>query len=496
MDDRPGVPLRSDLRQVPGGPYGTGRRRPAARTYPGLFIAFEGGDGTGKSTQARVLADWLRERPGARRRADPRARAPPRSGRSCARCCSATAPAVPAGRGAAVRRRPRRPRRARWSSRPWTRAPIVITDRYVDSSIAYQGAGRDLDADEVARISRWATGGLVPDLTVLLDLDPEIQRVAPRHDPKRATAPTGWSRCPRSSTSGCASGFLELARRDPHRYLVLDGSDPRTSPGGDPAPGPRPACRSRKPPGRARRAARRRGGPPQPPGRRRGRGAAAGRQAARRTAARPGPAGRAVGRARRPNASSRRRPTEVRRPKEPQPGRGRPPCRRGGRGGHHDRQGPGDRETAGPRSGRAGADDTVVAAPPSELSKPSDRGPVRVWDEVVGQERRQHAAARGSSRRATGDRRRRPPRGRDDPRLARHRPARIGPLHRGPGLRRGAAVRLRAAAGSCHDCRTALAGAHPDVTLVATEHVQSAGRGRPAAGHAWPSSGRRWAAGG
>ena len=53
----------------------------------------------------------------------------------------------------------------------------MIQDRYLDSSVAYQGAGRVLDADDIRELSLWATGGLLPDLTVLLDLDPESARV-------------------------------------------------------------------------------------------------------------------------------------------------------------------------------------------------------------------------------------------------------------------------------------------------------------------------------
>ena len=107
------------------------------------------------------------------------------------------------------------------------RGAIVVTDRYVDSSIAYQGAGRDLDADDVARLSRWATDGLVPDLTVLLDLPPEISRVRTGRRPATAAGDDRLESLPDDFHERVRERFLDLARREPHRYLVLDASDPR-----------------------------------------------------------------------------------------------------------------------------------------------------------------------------------------------------------------------------------------------------------------------------
>jgi dTMP kinase len=98
---------------------------------------------------------------------------------------------------------------------------IVVTDRYIDSSVAYQGAGRDLDGDEVARISRWATDGLVPDLTVLLDVDPMIGRARRARDEGR-DGEDKLESLPDDFHSRVRSRFLDLARREPHRYLVVD----------------------------------------------------------------------------------------------------------------------------------------------------------------------------------------------------------------------------------------------------------------------------------
>jgi dTMP kinase len=91
----------------------------------------------------------------------------------------------------------------------------VICDRFIDSSIAYQGVGRDLGVETVRELSMWATGGLLPDLTVLLDIDPRIglSRVA---DPDRLEAQ------PLEYHLRVREGFLELAGLDPDRYLVLD----------------------------------------------------------------------------------------------------------------------------------------------------------------------------------------------------------------------------------------------------------------------------------
>jgi dTMP kinase len=93
----------------------------------------------------------------------------------------------------------------------------VLTDRYIDSSLAYQGAGRTLDVEEVKQLSTWATEGLVPDLTILLDLDPEVG-LARAGDPDRLEAePLEFHRRVRQL-------FLDLAVAEPARYLVVDGA--------------------------------------------------------------------------------------------------------------------------------------------------------------------------------------------------------------------------------------------------------------------------------
>ena len=142
------------------------------------------------------------------------------------------------------------------------RGAVVISDRYIDSSVAYQGAGRDLAPTEIARISRWATDGLVPHLTVLLDV--VAGRPPGSGSPRR---PTGWSPSPPSSTQRVRAGFLTLAAADPARYLVIDAAQEpeavttrRTAPARPDAPAVR-ARRSRpapRPSARRPRSARRR----------------------------------------------------------------------------------------------------------------------------------------------------------------------------------------------------------------------------------------------
>ncbi|MDQ1287753.1 MAG: dTMP kinase [Actinomycetota bacterium] len=230
MDDRPEVSLLADLRRslrrVPVGDdvdrVPPGRKIPAGRPYPGVFIAFEGGDGSGKSTQARELAEWLRDDQGH----DVLLTREPG-----ATSLGVELRALLLGHGTEIGDRAEallfaadRAHHVATVVRPaLNRGEIVVTDRYSDSSVAYQGAGRDLAPDDVARLSQWASEGLRPDLTVLLDLAPEVQQARRAAD----TARTGDDRLeslPPDFHQRVRDGFLDLARRDPHRYLVLDAS--------------------------------------------------------------------------------------------------------------------------------------------------------------------------------------------------------------------------------------------------------------------------------
>jgi dTMP kinase len=99
------------------------------------------------------------------------------------------------------------------------RGAVVLTDRYIDSSVAYQGAGRDLLPADVARVSRWATEGLLPDLTVVLDLAPSVGL-------SRVVAPDKLESEPQDFHERVRERFLEQARRGGARYLVVDAASP------------------------------------------------------------------------------------------------------------------------------------------------------------------------------------------------------------------------------------------------------------------------------
>ncbi|GGL89271.1 hypothetical protein GCM10010129_36330 [Streptomyces fumigatiscleroticus] len=215
-DDRSGVPLRHDLRDaVLGGD--DPEPSPAAA---GFFIALEGGDGAGKSTQAEALAEWIRGKghevvltrePGATP-----------VGKRLRSILLDVSSAGLSHRAEALLYAADRAEHVDTVVRPaLARGAVVISDRYIDSSVAYQGAGRDLSPTEIARINRWATNGLVPHLTVLLDVAPETARERFTEAPDRLESE------PAEFHARVRSGFLTLAAADPGRYLVVDaGQEP------------------------------------------------------------------------------------------------------------------------------------------------------------------------------------------------------------------------------------------------------------------------------
>lgn len=180
----------------------------------GVFIVFEGGDSVGKSTQVGYLTGWLAQhgvdfhvtrQPGgtplgqhirglvldpAHGDVAPWAETLLYAADKAQHVYEVVEPALAAGR-------------------------VVVCDRYVDSTLAYQGAGRQIEIDRVAEISRWATGGLRPDLTVLLDADPEVALAKIRTKDRLEGAGMVFHRSVRER-------FLSLAAADPGRYLVVE----------------------------------------------------------------------------------------------------------------------------------------------------------------------------------------------------------------------------------------------------------------------------------
>ncbi|WP_300608856.1 dTMP kinase [Trebonia sp.] len=225
MDDRKGVPLREDLLAAVRGegfkavPEAAGVNGHAPVVQHGLFLAFEGGEGAGKTTQARLIAIWLREQgydvvtthePGATK-VGMRLRALLLDTAHAGMSAYAEALMYAADRAEHV---------ASVIEPALARGAVVITDRYIDSSLAYQGAGRGLRTPEIARLNSWATGGRMPDLTILLDMPPEagLGRRTRSADRLEAEPPEFHRRV--------RAGFLALARAEPSRYLVVDATRP------------------------------------------------------------------------------------------------------------------------------------------------------------------------------------------------------------------------------------------------------------------------------
>ncbi len=187
---------------------------PGTYADAGVFVCFEGGEGSGKSTQSRLLRDWL-------------------EGEGYA--VVLTYEPGDTGVGKELRAIVLSPETGEISDRTEAllyaadkaehvdtvvqpaldRGDVVITDRYVDSMLAYQGAGRVLDVDEVERVARWATHDLRPHLTVVLDLEPEhgLGRFAGRDRIEGESV---------EFHQRVRAGFLRLAEADPGHYLVLD----------------------------------------------------------------------------------------------------------------------------------------------------------------------------------------------------------------------------------------------------------------------------------
>ena len=179
---------------------------------PGTFISFEGGDGVGKSTQLRLLALWLAD--GGHEVVATREPGGTPLGVALREAVMHGDHVAP--RAEALIYAADRAHHVATVVRPaLERGAVVLTDRYLDSSVAYQGTGRDLGADEVERLSLWAVEGLLPDLTVLLDLDPAVGMSRLTGDPDRLNEPApsstpapgrpSWTGPPHSPVGGWSS---------------------------------------------------------------------------------------------------------------------------------------------------------------------------------------------------------------------------------------------------------------------------------------------------
>ena len=212
MKDRPNVSFFSDIMAALRGELGgiTGH------SHKGIFIAFEGGEGSGKSTQTLLLKKYLinigeevlvTREPGGTV-----------LGKQLRKILLDPKTGEISPRAEALLYAADRANHVHTIIQPaLERGEIVITDRYLDSSIAYQGAGRVLQPNEVARISRWATESLTPNLTIIMDLPAEIGLSRLESIDRLEQEPLAFHERVRRE-------FLNLANLDPERYFVVNAS--------------------------------------------------------------------------------------------------------------------------------------------------------------------------------------------------------------------------------------------------------------------------------
>ena len=212
MKDRPNVSLWSDVLSALQGELGA----VTGQTTQGIFIAFEGGEGTGKSTQSKLLAQWLEQEgetvllsrePGGTE-----------LGKDLRKILLGHETGDISPRAEALLYAADRAHHVYSVIRPaLDRGEVVISDRYFDSSAAYQGAGRVLNPTEVARISRWATESLYPTLTILIDLPAEIGLGRLQSRDRLEAESNDFHERVRQE-------YLQIVMMDPERYFVVDGT--------------------------------------------------------------------------------------------------------------------------------------------------------------------------------------------------------------------------------------------------------------------------------
>ncbi|MGI8768037.1 MAG: dTMP kinase [Propionibacteriaceae bacterium] len=209
----PAAPARSPRQQADP------THDPGRWTDHGLFLVFEGGDGVGKTTQVRAVLAWL-----AAAGIDAVSTFEPGDtavGRRIRNLVLDPATGDVDARAEALLYAADKAQHLFGVVEPaLARGSVVVCDRYVDSMLAYQGAGRALSLSEVEGIARWATGDLRPDLTVLLDLGPELAVARLRNKDRLEGAGVEFHQRARAF-------FLDLAAADPDHYLVLPARLPR-----------------------------------------------------------------------------------------------------------------------------------------------------------------------------------------------------------------------------------------------------------------------------
>lgn len=191
---------------------------PPVRAPRGVFVCFEGGEGSGKSTQSQLLRERLVAAGYAVRLTFEPGDTP--VGREVRRIVLSPETGVLADRTEALLYAADKAEHVETLVQPaLARGEVVITDRYVDSTLAYQGAGRSLDVAEVEAVARWATGGLRPHLTVVLDLEPQagLGRFAGRDRIEGESL---------EFHQRVREAFVAMAEADPDHYLVLDARAP------------------------------------------------------------------------------------------------------------------------------------------------------------------------------------------------------------------------------------------------------------------------------
>ena len=212
MRDRPNVSLFSDLKSALRGELGA----MTGMSIEGVFISFEGGEGSGKSTQTKLLKEWL-EKNGETVLLTREPGGTP-LGNQLREILLDNKTGLISPRAEALMYAADRANHVFAKIRPaLDKGEIVITDRYFDSSVAYQGAGRVLLPAEVARISRWATESLTPTLTIIMDLPAEIGLARLDSTDRLESEPLAFHERVRQE-------YLNLANTDPERFMIVDAS--------------------------------------------------------------------------------------------------------------------------------------------------------------------------------------------------------------------------------------------------------------------------------